>query len=362
MAFNFIQGLSLAAISQSGLMSIHFFRLKRGDRVLNRILAIFLVTFVLLMFASLAVTAGVERFFIPYHKPIFFLRQLAFLTGPLLYFFVRRSLDPNYELKRYHASHFVPFIGAILFYFIKLVQIPYFVIWQSSIRLPNTSLILVHNFIYFIISTVLLKKTHFQLQNNGNGESRSKLVWVLLLTCGTVMIWLIELNSLIVLFVFRYVRFCPHMASLYSACVFIFCNSIAYFVISKPELFIKSKRYEKSRLSRFEKEAYKNKLLTCMEEQKPYLNPNLTMTDLADELAVPHRELSQIINESFEQHFYDFINSYRIKESKQFLRNSSKKSTVLEIAYAVGFNSKSTFNTAFKKHVGVSPTEFKNLS
>ena len=362
MGFNFIQGLSLAAISQSGLMSIHFFRLKRGDRVLNRILAVFLVTFVLLMFASLAVTAGLERFFIPYHKPLFLIRQLGFLTGPLLYFFVRRSIDPNYELRKYHAWHFVPFVVAVLFYFIRFVQIPYFVVWQSSIRLPNTSLTLVHNLIYFIISILLLKKTRFQLQNNGNGDSRSKTVWVLLLTCGTAMIWLIELNSLIVLFVFRYVRFCPHMASLYSACVFIFCNSIAYFVISKPELFVKNKRYEKSRLSNSEKVNYKNKLLKHMKDEKPYLNPSLTMADLEAALAIPHRVLSQIINELFEQHFYDFINCYRIEESKQFLKRSSKKSTILEIAYAVGFNSKSAFNTAFKKHVGVSPTEFKKLS
>ena len=69
--------------------------------------------------------------------------------------------------------------------------------------------------------------------------------------------------------------------------------------------------------------------------------------------------LSQIINEYFEQNFQDYINKQRIEESKKYLLDKVKRKTVLEILYEVGFNTKSSFNIAFKKTTGLTPTEFK---
>jgi len=88
-----------------------------------------------------------------------------------------------------------------------------------------------------------------------------------------------------------------------------------------------------------------------MEIHKPYRDSSLTLTGLSKQLSITMCYLSQIVNESFNQNFNDFINSYRIKESQYLLLDHSNgKMTVLEIAYKVGFNSKSAFNTAFKKH------------
>ena len=97
-----------------------------------------------------------------------------------------------------------------------------------------------------------------------------------------------------------------------------------------------------------------------MEEHEPYLNPSLTIRNLADQLKVPMRDLSVLINQELKLHFFDFINEYRIEKAKNILSNPSKtKVTVLEILYEVGFNSKSSFNTAFKKHTGKTPTQFR---
>ena len=72
-------------------------------------------------------------------------------------------------------------------------------------------------------------------------------------------------------------------------------------------------------------------------------------------------DLSVLINHHLNQHFFDFINEYRIQKAMQILKNPSKKKlTILEILYEVGFNSKSSFNTAFKKHTNQTPTEFRN--
>ncbi len=81
---------------------------------------------------------------------------------------------------------------------------------------------------------------------------------------------------------------------------------------------------------------------------------------MAGKIGIHPRYLSQIINESLGQNFFDFINHYRIEEAKRMLTQTlDEHITVLEVLYEVGFNSKSAFNTAFKRHTGVTPTEFK---
>lgn len=97
--------------------------------------------------------------------------------------------------------------------------------------------------------------------------------------------------------------------------------------------------------------------------EKPYLNPSLTIRNLADELKMNSRELSVLINQHLNQHFFDFVNEYRIEEAKEILKNPDKKEfTILEILYEVGFNSKSSFNTAFKKHTGLTPTQYRKTN
>ncbi|WP_299712849.1 AraC family transcriptional regulator [uncultured Tenacibaculum sp.] len=97
-----------------------------------------------------------------------------------------------------------------------------------------------------------------------------------------------------------------------------------------------------------------------MEAEEPYLNPDLTIRKLAEHMKMPMRDLSVLINQKLNQHFFDFINEYRIEKAKKILSDVTKtKVTVLEILYEVGFNSKSSFNTAFKKHTGKTPTQYR---
>jgi len=81
---------------------------------------------------------------------------------------------------------------------------------------------------------------------------------------------------------------------------------------------------------------------------------------LAKETGISSCELSILINHHLNKHFFDFINEYRIEKAMELLTNPERKEyTVLEILYEVGFNSKSSFNTAFKKHTGLTPTEYR---
>jgi len=97
-----------------------------------------------------------------------------------------------------------------------------------------------------------------------------------------------------------------------------------------------------------------------MKENEPFLNPELTIQNLASQISFSQKELSNIINQYMDKHFFDFINDYRITKAKSILENPKEKDlTVLEILYRVGFNSKSSFNTAFKKHSNLTPAEYR---
>jgi AraC-like DNA-binding protein len=97
-----------------------------------------------------------------------------------------------------------------------------------------------------------------------------------------------------------------------------------------------------------------------MKKEKPFLDPSLSIQELSEGLSYSTRDLSGLLNSYFKKHFFEYVNEYRIEEAKSMLLDPAyKKTTVLEILYAVGFNSKSSFNTAFKKNTGFTPTEYR---
>ena len=121
------------------------------------------------------------------------------------------------------------------------------------------------------------------------------------------------------------------------------------------------KKYEKSSLTNEIQENTLAKLQHLMDTEKPFLNPNFSLPNLSKRLSVSPHHLSQILNESLGQSFFDFTAQYRIEEAKRILKNPETQSIKIEeIAEMVGYNSKSAFNTAFKKLTGKTPSEFRN--
>lgn len=113
----------------------------------------------------------------------------------------------------------------------------------------------------------------------------------------------------------------------------------------------------KTLLPEKELEKLKNKLQSLMTDRKIYLEPNLTLNDLSKQLGVNSSVLSYAINNGFGKNFNDFVNEFRISEVKEKLKSSDD--SLLNVAFDCGFNSKATFNRAFKKFTGVSPKEFQ---
>lgn len=101
------------------------------------------------------------------------------------------------------------------------------------------------------------------------------------------------------------------------------------------------------------------KLEKYMAEHNPYKNPKVSLSELALQLQIPAHLLSKIINDHYQQNFFDFINHYRIEEFKKMVIDPKNHNlTFLGLAYEVGFNSKTAFNRSFKKITNQTPREF----
>jgi AraC-like DNA-binding protein len=97
-----------------------------------------------------------------------------------------------------------------------------------------------------------------------------------------------------------------------------------------------------------------------MDEEKPYLDPDLSLPALAEEAGLSTGVLSRVINEAAGANFYDFVNAYRVKKAARLLADPVHAGrSILDIAFGVGFRSKSTFNTCFKKATGLTPKELR---
>jgi AraC-like DNA-binding protein len=124
-----------------------------------------------------------------------------------------------------------------------------------------------------------------------------------------------------------------------------------------------TERYKSSKLSVEQAQQCLSKLLDVIETEKPYLESELTLEGLAQRLEINRTYLSQILNEHLGKSFNDFINQLRVEAAKELLtRDDGTESSTLEIGFAVGFNSKSSFYNAFRRFTGVTPVEYREQS
>lgn len=120
-----------------------------------------------------------------------------------------------------------------------------------------------------------------------------------------------------------------------------------------------TRKYKKSLFTDKELTRFKNRLNTLMQEDQLFLNPELSLRSLADYMNLPPNHMSQLLNEGFNQNFADYINSYRLEDFKSKLNtDSAHELTLLALAYDSGFNSKTVFNTFFKKKLGITPKAY----
>ena len=118
-------------------------------------------------------------------------------------------------------------------------------------------------------------------------------------------------------------------------------------------------QYQRSGLKKEDSEEYLSVLLKYMESEEPFLNGKLSLKEIATDLEISTNHLSQVINENLDKNFFDFVNEYRVNLIKEKMGNPENRNyTLLALAFDSGFNSKSSFNTIFKKHTGITPSQY----
>lgn len=294
------------------------------------------------------------------------------LLGPLFLFYLKSLTHKSFKIKRVDLLHFIPFLIHIVymtlfFHTNSLEDKQHFLenrmFLSSSFIIINEILVYTIFIIYsiFIIKEILLY--HINVKERYANYSSFQMNWMLLLTLGLAIIWLMAIVSAITALAGN--RLIMPMWA-YIVPVFMFCNLIFFFGIRYTSVFggieinESIRKYKKTAIPSRKKDELLEKLLEYIETEKPYLQPDINISKLAEQLAVPSYQLSQILNTELNKNFFEFISYYRIKESMlQLSRPENKSKTILEILYEVGFNSKSAFNNAFKKHTGVTPTQYK---
>jgi len=370
----------LIIIFQCLFFSFYLLSQKNERRLSNIILVAFLLSKAITEIGGvLAHFEELRNFFYSYAPHMFYIGfPFRYAYVPVLFLYVLSITKRDFHFKKVYLFHFTPFIlFSVLFIFrfhINSADTLREILRTGSLltffeRLGFDFLENTQFFIYAIASFIVLKKYRTEIKNVYSTIEHINLAWLNFVIFGFIGWTSLKFLDLVLWLIFR--NYVSYIVILYimAEVVFLIFVSLMFFKgLRQPAIFSgydeneSRGKYEKTSLADAVKEDYKNKLLLYMETQKPYLEESLCLNDLAKKVAIAPHHISQVLNASLNQNFYDFINSYRIKESQLLLstQNPDKK-TILEILYQTGFNSKSAFNTAFKKHTGMTPTQFKKL-
>jgi AraC-like DNA-binding protein len=296
--------------------------------------------------------------------------SFQWLIGPTLFFTIVATTTKNFELKYGHLLHLLPFVlhlGFIITQFhiygyevkYNLLKngFPYFTPWARLMSCGNY----IQFAVYGIISLKVLSGVREEMVLTTSQSVERNIFYFKFLVYDFIIAW--GINTISMFINFGSTGY-PLLWIATVLNIFFIANAMVFQGLRFPEIYheestLKTK-YEKNLLPNKERTEYAQQLQEYMQVQKPYLNPMLSLSDLASQLAVPSYTLSQVLNQELKQNFYDFVNYYRLEESKKLLTDSAPKdSKILEVGFKSGFNSKSVFNSAFKKHTGMTPREFR---
>lgn len=233
----------------------------------------------------------------------------------------------------------------------------------------------------FIVAAIfLLKKTEFKVKNEFSNVANFNYAIARKLLLGVMVVYLFEIATIIMCyFGFQYGEWCNSISYGLAAILLYLLGYDALIreqnamlqipsaqnkqgpLFETPEQVLPSQeKYKKNILTAPQMVVIEQKLIQAMEVDKLYRNPDIRLSTLADTLGENPNNVSQVINQLFEQNFYDFINTSRIKEAKILLKSPLYDHLTVEaIGQEVGFKSKSTFYASFKKLTSLTPVDFK---
>jgi AraC-like DNA-binding protein len=301
-----------------------------------------------------------------------FSEPLSFVIGPAFYLMIISLINGKTDSTRYYH-----FIVAVLW---LLVQIPFFIqsddmkfnAWIDAYHtagltfrevdadfftMPyHSEIILAHLSIYMVMGFVATFNS-FRFKNESVWKTKHPIFLQLRLT-------VLQIAFVIVLILTVKLFYRDDTGDhLFAVYISIAIYLISFQVIRQSGFFkqpnlVEQQKYKSSSLSQDDQSVILEKLKSLMQSEKPFLKSNFSLPELAVQLKVSTHQLSQVINDGLGKSFFEMTAEYRIEEAKRLLKDKVNIK-VEEIAEEVGYNSKSSFNTAFKKITGKTPSEWR---
>lgn len=387
--FNFHDVVLLMTAYQCTLFGLLLLVIRREGYISNVLLALFLFTQAAIPLDILiSFGAGFRQWAIQASPNLFYVFGFAYwLEGPLLLWYVRSLIYRDFQLKRFDLVYLLPFVAYALYeyfsYFrfdsatkVSMLQgyTPY---GESLLNLEIGFVREVLRFLFGIFALLEIHNCRRQIRDSYSNVEKIDFKWLLILVWGFLSLrgWAVLVNIALTLAAHLQVMVDFRLMGLASNyAVFILVSAMIFLSLTNSSMFEGlDSRDDKSTGADTETEreggkpaidsALVEKISRYMEREKPYLAPTLTLEQLSTQLEIPKRTLSNIINRHFERNFFEFINHYRIEEAKRRLADvNGAGQTVMDIMLDSGFNTKATFNSFFKKLVGMTPTEFRHRS
>lgn len=307
--------------------------------------------------------------------------SLLMLHGPFLYLYIRSLADVDFKMKGRDFYHFAPYVLFNLYLLVasfspelsKGIRIAHVAHEQETPFLFDLFLVLtaLSGLVYFLLSIRLFRQLDANIFNNFSTSEKIDLDWLRKLVLSFGVVWTIFIVFATIHHIFHLFSWDFCTDGLFLSLSF-FIIVIGYFGIKQREIFVQyperkreyvtepRTKYSGVVLDDAETEEYLSRLKDFMDVEKPYLDANLSLPDLAEKLHMPSHLLSRVINERLDLNFFDFINQYRVAHVQALLRDPGYAHlSLLGIAFESGFNTKSAFNRVFKKMTGQTPSEFK---
>jgi AraC-like DNA-binding protein len=295
--------------------------------------------------------------------------------GPLIYFYAKSILNPDFKIHRSQKLHFIPVIIDLVPSITAIV----FVIGVLTRTLKNNSAPLgqfIDDYnvyadiprwlsltIYIWLTSKFVSTYKIRLNGNLNGQSEN-------------FKWLVQIINLFKIFLgIWFVYLVPYVIPQYTdwmldtfewypiyipMSVLIYWLGLKGYLVSQQKLFVDRKGSFGSILTAEQIKETLVSLTKAMEQENSYLNPNLSLAIMSEKIGIPQKIISAVLNQHMKKSFNEFVNEYRVNAFKEKIAQTAwKHLTIAGIATECGFNSQATFQRTFKDLTGKSPSEFR---
>lgn len=322
--------LASLGLAQGLFLSFYLLTLKKGNKKSNILLALFL----------LGLTIRVGKSVLNYYIPLEHWQNNIGISGilfaaPSLWLYGKTLFEKSTSFTLKELLHFIPFV---LFLFL----IPFVPRNGNFESIWNYGIVVFHLLIYLVLSWIYFYR-------NQTKVSKGIVRWYRAILIGASLIWLHYVGNSID-FTLYYIR----GPIFYSFLIYAF----SYLFLNRHKFNLE--KYNSSNLTKNSSRVLFQKVKELFETEHTFLDDSLTLNTVSEKLGVKAREISQVINENTQQNFYEFVNQYRIEKAKFLLKDSAYgHEKIATIAYESGFGNVTSFNVAFKKKTGTTPSVYR---